>query len=432
MGHELTERDAGDAIAFHRRLVDRLKARGHLADPRLEAAYRAVPRHLFLPGVPLAEVYRDRHVVTKSEDGVHLSSSTMPSLMAGMLTQLGLAPGQRVLEIGAGTGYNAALLAHLVGEDGEVVTLDIDEDTAAGARRNLEALGCRRVRVICRDGAAGHPEGAPWDRILVTVRAALVAPAWRRQLAAGGRLVMPLAIRRSIFAQVAVAFEDDGGVLTSRSVRPSSFMNLRGILAREGERTIPLGPEPGLSLVVGRDGPVDTDAVYRLLTGPYADRTTGFQVTLPEVGAGLQLWMTLRDPDTCGVVARGGLAEGGPVPLLMGTPGELRMSGGLFDGTSLCLLRWADRPPASGRSGELVIRSFGDSRPLVQRLGDQIGAWDRAGRPAAEDLLIRIVAPGEDPCLSLSKDAYVLDEPWGRLVVDWRAPINAGARATGL
>lgn len=419
MSHDLADIDAEKARAHHRRLVDRLKARGHLADPRLEAAFRAVPRHLFLPGVPLAEVYRDRHLVTKSTDGVNLSSSTTPSLMAGMLAQLDLAPGLRVLEIGAGTGYNAALLAHLVGEAGEVVSLDIDEDIAAGARRNLAALGCRRVRVLCRDGAGGLPEGAPWDRILLTVRAAQVAPAWRRQLAEGGRLVLPLAIRRSIFVQVAVAFEDEGGVLTSRSVRPSSFMNLRGALAREGERTIPLGPEPGLSLVVGRDGPVDADAVYRLLTGSYRDRRTGLKVSLPEIGAGLQLWMTLRDPDTCGVVARGALAERGPVPHLMGSPGASVMAGGLFDGSSLCLLHRPARPPASRRAAELVVRGYGASETLAARLQDQLRAWDRAGRPAAEDLRIRILPPGEEPRLHAPEDAYVLEETWGRLVFDW-------------
>ena len=74
MKDDLTERHANEARALHSRLIDRLKARGHLADPRLEAAFRAVPRHLFLPGVPLAEVYCDRHVVTRSEDGVPLSS----------------------------------------------------------------------------------------------------------------------------------------------------------------------------------------------------------------------------------------------------------------------------------------------------------------------------------------------------------------------
>src|SRR5437899_2500510 len=136
-----------DAAALHRELVDSLVSRGALTDSRVEAAFRAIPRHLFLPGVPLAEVYRDQAIPTKMVDGEAVSSSSQPEIMATMLEQLGLERGLRVLEIGAGTGYNAALMAHIVGGAGTVTTMDVDADLVDGARAHLASAGFDRVRV---------------------------------------------------------------------------------------------------------------------------------------------------------------------------------------------------------------------------------------------------------------------------------------------
>src|SRR5262249_57163810 len=107
-----------DASALHRALIDALVGRGALADSRIEAAFRAVPRHLFLPGMKVDDVYRDQAIPTKIVDGEAISSSSQPEMMAIMLEQLQLEPGLSVLEIGAGTGYNAALMSHVVGEAG--------------------------------------------------------------------------------------------------------------------------------------------------------------------------------------------------------------------------------------------------------------------------------------------------------------------------
>ncbi|MGH3885395.1 MAG: methyltransferase domain-containing protein [Pseudonocardiaceae bacterium] len=101
-------------------------------------------------------------------------------------------PGHRVLEIGAGTGYNAALLAHLVGPAGKVTTVDIDSKVVRGARECLAAAGYRGVSVVCGDGEFGYSDHAPYDRIVVTAGAWDLPPAWVDQLAAGGRLVVPL------------------------------------------------------------------------------------------------------------------------------------------------------------------------------------------------------------------------------------------------
>src|SRR5215210_2312005 len=139
---------SGDAAALHQALVDQLARAGLIRTPRVEAAFRAVPRHLFLPGLALDKVYSDVAIPTKHLDDVPISSSSQPAIMAIMLEQLGLEPGHRVLEIGAGTGYNAALMAHIVGATGRVITLDIDEDIVDNARRHLAAAGCDQVQVV--------------------------------------------------------------------------------------------------------------------------------------------------------------------------------------------------------------------------------------------------------------------------------------------
>src|SRR5436309_7298957 len=156
-----------DAEALHRALVDGLISRRCITDPRVEAAFRAVPRHLFLPSLAPDEAYRNVAIPTKLVNGEAVSSSSQPEIMATMLEQLGLEPGHRVLEIGAGTGYNAALLAHLAGGSGKVTTLDLDDDIVAAAREHLAACGFGGVRVVQADGGNGWPPGAPYDRIIL-------------------------------------------------------------------------------------------------------------------------------------------------------------------------------------------------------------------------------------------------------------------------
>lgn len=197
------------------RLVDELMDGGWIRSPTIERAFRAVQRHRFLrefslwdpetskpvavefdPEGPsddaLWTIYSDQALGTRFRDGVPTSSSSQPSIMANMLEALAPERGMRVLEIGTGTGYNAALLAEIVGSDGFVGTLDIDADVSAEARGALEAMGYDRIRVLTRDGAEGLPADSPFDRILATVGCPDVAPAWHEQLAEGGRLVAPL------------------------------------------------------------------------------------------------------------------------------------------------------------------------------------------------------------------------------------------------
>lgn len=125
-----------------RGLVDDLKEQYCITTPAVEQAFLSVPRHVFLPGVPLDKVYADRSIITRRDaEGRPTSSSSQPAIMAIMLEQLDLKPGQRVLEIGAGTGFNAALIASIVGPGGVVVTIDIQPDLVEGARQSLDRAG---------------------------------------------------------------------------------------------------------------------------------------------------------------------------------------------------------------------------------------------------------------------------------------------------
>ena len=290
-----------DIFALHRSLVDYLKSAGCIQTPRVEEAFRNVPRHLFLPDVALDQVYRDLSIPTKRIDDQVVSSSSQPAMMATMLEQLDLKPGHRVLEIGAGTGYNAALMAHVVGNSGQVVTVDIDEDLTISARKHLTAAGFEKVRVVCGDGGLGCPDAAPYDRIVLTVGAWDILPAWREQLAPGGRLLLPLEIKGGV--QKSIAFEPADDCMESVSVKDCGFMPLRGQFATPvSVKTIQLGPEPSLNLYVDYRTVVDADATYDLLMSPGRDQATMVRVTPGEViFGGFALWRSCCH-DTKGMV----------------------------------------------------------------------------------------------------------------------------------
>ncbi|MEU6745221.1 methyltransferase domain-containing protein [Spirillospora sp. NPDC046719] len=213
-------------------LVNHLTEAGDLRTPAIQAALRTVPRHLFVPSVPLADAYADRVLVTRRDvDGTALSSASQPSIVANMLEQAQPSPGARVLEIGAGTGYNAALLRHLVGPDGHVTTIDVLADVADDARRNLTAAGYDDVDALTGDGAAGAPDAAPFDLIVVTTGAWDIPAAWWAQFAPTGRIVVPLRWRgltQSLALDHAPAQADRPAHLTSRSMYLCGFIPMSG------------------------------------------------------------------------------------------------------------------------------------------------------------------------------------------------------------
>ncbi|GLF97321.1 methyltransferase domain-containing protein [Streptomyces yaizuensis] len=196
------------AAEARRALAQALMDSGDLTDSRWLLAFEEVPRHIFVPYFYgpsgervsgddpatrerwLTAVHEDRGLVTHRTGGAATSSSSQPCLMATMLEALAVGDGMRVLEIGAGTGYNAALLAHRLGDD-RVTTVDITPDITGSARERLAAAGYRPA-VITGDGSLGVPDHAPYDRIIVTCGLTTVPPALLRQLTADGFLLAPL------------------------------------------------------------------------------------------------------------------------------------------------------------------------------------------------------------------------------------------------
>ncbi|MGH3624453.1 MAG: methyltransferase domain-containing protein, partial [Sciscionella sp.] len=170
------------------RMVEHIDAAGHLHSASVERALRTVPRHLFVPDASIEDAYANKSITTKpgGSGGRPASCASVPTVMAMMLGQLDAQPGDRVLEIGAGTGYNAALVAELVGVTGQVTTIDIHPDVTAQARQALDETGYGRVHVVTGDGALGDPGHAPYNKIIVTVGPWDLPPAWRDQLAPEG------------------------------------------------------------------------------------------------------------------------------------------------------------------------------------------------------------------------------------------------------
>ena len=179
-----------------------------------------------------------------------------------MLEQLDVRPGHRVMEAGAGTGYNAALLAALAGDNGRVVTLDVDEDLVDGARKHLAAAGVTNVDVILGDGALGCPDGAPYDRIIATVGAYETPTAWLEQLAPDGRLVVPLRLRGA--ASRSIIFERYDGGWRDQGSELAVFMPLRGI-GDDARRLVPITPEQDVILQVHKEQDVDAAALAGVL-----------------------------------------------------------------------------------------------------------------------------------------------------------------------
>lgn len=164
-------------------VATQIEGRG-VRDPRVLAAMRAVPRHLFVPPGSEASAYEDRPLAIGEGQTI-----SQPLMVAIMTEALRPSAGDRVLEVGTGSGYQAAVLAALVRE---VVSLERHETLAAHARRALAESAAANVRVIVGDGSEGLPSEAPFDGIIVTAGAPSVPEPLKAQLAEGGRLVIPV------------------------------------------------------------------------------------------------------------------------------------------------------------------------------------------------------------------------------------------------
>ena len=292
----------GTAQAEHlnHQMVTALVREGAITEASpVDRAFRTVKRHWFLPETHLDEVYSDVAVVTHRRlDGVPVSSSSQPSIMARMLRQLEVLPGHRVLEVGAATGYNAALLGQLVGPDGRVITIDVDPEICAAAERHLEVAGASNVSVVAGDGWAGAEAHARFDRIEATVGVWDVSTAWVEQLQVDGILVAPLWLRAGL--QASVAFKKLNGGLEGVSIEPCGFMRLRGRGAGDA------GYEQigGWTVSFDEPNPARAALLERLLgTSPHVEPA-------PEVAPGWFTRIALAHPDAVHLFS---LGSDGPV-----------------------------------------------------------------------------------------------------------------------
>jgi protein-L-isoaspartate(D-aspartate) O-methyltransferase len=213
-----------DARELREGLVQRLERTGAIRSARIAAAMRTVERERFVPQASLREAYADQALILKEREGVVLSSISQPSMVALMLELLDVRSGDRVLEIGTGSGYNAALLATLIGDTGVLTSVEVERDLITLARERLDAAGFTRVELL--HDSELHAGDAPFDRIIVTARASDIDPRWWTMLGPSGRLVVPLDIGYG--GERAVAFERHGSRLVSAGSCACAFVALRG------------------------------------------------------------------------------------------------------------------------------------------------------------------------------------------------------------
>jgi protein-L-isoaspartate(D-aspartate) O-methyltransferase len=203
------------ARARDRMVADQIEARG-IHDPRTLAALRKVPRHLFVPPVSLADAYADHPLPIG-----HGQTISQPYIVAFMTEALGLAGGETILEVGTGSGYQAAVLAEIAAR---VYSIEIVEPLASEARERLARLGYRNVDVRAGDGYQGWPAAAPFDGIMVTAAAPRIPEPLKRQLKDGGRLVIPVG---DAFQELVVVTRR-GERYEERSVLPVRFVPMTG------------------------------------------------------------------------------------------------------------------------------------------------------------------------------------------------------------
>jgi protein-L-isoaspartate(D-aspartate) O-methyltransferase len=382
---------------------------------RVEEALRTVPREMFVPGLPLAEAY-DQHqaIVTKHDEAkqVALSSVSAPSIIATMLHRADLRPGHRVLEIGSG-GYNAALIAHLVGETGHVTSIDIDSDVIARAERCLKEADVDQVHLAVTDGEHGFADRAPYDRIVVTAGAWDLSPAWEAQLAEGGRVVVPMRIR-GLTRCLTLERAEGTGRWRSLAVDTCGFVRMQG--AGEHWEQMPLlhqdeGAQVGLRL---EDGPrVNADALRQALAQEGMTIWSGVCVGANEPTDGQDLYLaSAADGWALLTAQRGAITSKLIRPVVLtGTPAMVSDDGASF------AYRALRRSPDDQELYEFGAVGHGPAaRQIAQDMVDLIGVWDRdhRGGPGPRiELVPAHTAPEDLP------DGRVVSKRHTHTVLNW-------------
>ncbi len=404
-----------DAERLRNALVDQLRGDGHARTPAVETALRSVPRHVFVPEASLEDAYANAPVHIKYDtDGTSISCASQPGVVALMLDQLDAQPGECILELGAGTGYNAGLLAHLVGEGGHVTTLDVDDDLVEGARAHLAAAGITNVEAVTRDGALGYAEAAPYDRIIATVGAHGVPHAWLQQLAPGGRLLVPQRLKGTVSRSI--AYEQRDGRWVSLGSQMNTFMPLRRGIADDDRRVIPLSTDGAVRLQAPAGLSIDADALAGVLDQPRTEEWTGMTVRAMESPEWMELFVTCSLPS--GLIrmlfprsAKGTLLTEDPYPSSTAAVDKGAV-------TYLARRLSKEKTPEGDRLWEFGVIGHGPgSYELAVKVANAIRTWDREYRGREATLEIQ---PLDAPEIEQRPGLFALDTPLNRIVVDWQ------------
>jgi protein-L-isoaspartate(D-aspartate) O-methyltransferase len=227
---------ARDPFAEDReRMVDREIRAAGVKDPRVLEAMRTTPRHEFVPVRDRPRAYFDMALPIGEQQTI-----SPPFVVAYMTAELDPRPSDRVLEIGTGSGYQAAVLSPLVKE---VYTIEIVESLGRRAARSLEALGYKNVHAKIGDGYLGWPEHAPFDKIIVTCSPEKVPEPLVEQLREGGRMIVPVGER---YSQTLYLFTKQDGKLQREALRPTLFVPMTG----QAEQLREVQPDPARPSIV--------------------------------------------------------------------------------------------------------------------------------------------------------------------------------------
>jgi protein-L-isoaspartate(D-aspartate) O-methyltransferase len=355
-------------------MVDALKEKGIFTDARMEAAFRSVPRHLFLPDVPPDKVYSDEAIPVKRDPtGAVISSSSQPSMMILMLNQLQLRPGDKVLEIGTATGYNAAIMQYIVGDSGSVTSMELDPLLAKQARDNLQRAGAdaSRVHVVEGDGVMGYPVRAAYDRIIATVGVWDVPAQWVHQLKPDGILVAPISVGSF---QLSAAFtRQPDGTLYSEINTPCGFVSLRGAAA--GPLNTKRLNSSSLTLTCDCAEEIDTAALHSLLSEGCEDILVNYSLSPSEYWYGFFPYLMLHEPQGY-FFALYGVEEG-------------QQAYGLEGGGFVLFTKGSASFMSTTIEGATAY-VFGSADSLLA-LQDLLTAWDSAGRPDIRQVRLRLI-----------------------------------------
>ncbi|MFH8390198.1 methyltransferase, FxLD system [Streptomyces sp. NPDC018036] len=407
---ETTVTPVNDPTQLREALAQRLVDSGHLRSQAAIDAFRTTDRHAFLPGVDLERAYKEDAVPIKhDEHGEMISCISAPSVVATQLEQLGAQPGHKVLEAGAATGYNAALLGQIVSPGGQVWTLDVDEDLIVGASKHLAEAGVQNATAVMADGAAGLPEHAPYDRIQFTVGAGDVPVKILDQLAPDGRLVLPMRIRGSISRSF--AFERDGDTWKTVSCEMATFVPLRKGVCDDVYTLVPMSGEGNVRLETFSEQDVDREALRTVLDEQQTKLYTGVKFRQGSAWEWLYLYLACALPN--GLSRLPGQRPGFTPHFGWGSMAAL-------DGGSLAYLTIREGEDEKGRYWEVGVIGHGKGGgDLAERAVTEIRAWDASGGNDAPEPGFRMAVADSRDQLTVDEARFVVDKPYSRLAVDW-------------